>query len=111
MAAGAVLLANAPASLAGAGAAGLAAGVFYSSAPIALYALAPDFYAVRMRGTGLGGLIGMGRIGAILGPLLAGALLVGGRDARGVLLALLPFVALAALATFVALARRSLPEV
>ena len=69
--------------------------------------LAPDVYAVRMRATGLGGVIGLGRIGAILGPLLAGALLVGGRNATGVLLALLPFIGFAALATFVALSRRS----
>jgi AAHS family 3-hydroxyphenylpropionic acid transporter len=104
-----MLLAFAPATLAALGAAGFAAGFFISSAPIALYALAPDFYAVQMRGTGLGGVIGVGRIGAILGPLLAGALLVGGWDTRGVLLALPPFVAVATVATFVALSRRSAP--
>ena len=99
-------LALTPSTFALAGGAGLAAGFFIPSAPTAIYALAPDVYAVRMRVTGLGGVIGVGRIGAILGPLLAGALLVNGRNAQGVLLALLPFVAVAALATFVALSRR-----
>ena len=99
-------LAYAPGVLAAAGAAGLLAGFFISSAPTALYALAPDYYAVAMRGTGLGGVIGVGRIGAIIGPLLAGALLVGGKDAHGVLMALLPFAAVAAAAAFIALARR-----
>jgi AAHS family 3-hydroxyphenylpropionic acid transporter len=99
-------LALTPSTFALAGAAGLAAGFFIPSAPTAIYALAPDVYAVRMLATGLGGVIGLGRIGAILGPLLAGALLARGRDATGVLLALLPFVAVAALATFVALSRR-----
>ena len=100
-------LALTPSTFALAGGAGLAAGFFIPSAPTAIYALAPDVYAVRMRATGLGGVIGLGRIGAILGPLLAGALLVGGRNATGVLLALLPFIGFAALATFVALSRRS----
>ena len=99
-------LAYAPGALSAAGAAGLMAGFFISSAPTALYALAPDYYAVAMRGTGLGGVIGVGRIGAIIGPLLAGALLVGGKDARGVLLALLPFAAIGAAAALTALARR-----
>lgn len=106
MAVATIGLALTPSSFALAGAAGLAAGFFIPSAPTAIYALAPDVYAVRMRATGLGGVIGLGRVGAILGPLLAGALLVGGRDATGVLLALLPFVGIAALATFVALSQR-----
>ena len=107
MAASIAALAYAPAHFAAAGAAGFAAGFFISSAPTGLYALAPDFYDVPIRGAGLGGVIGVGRIGAILGPLLAGALIAGGKDARGVVLALLPFVAVAAAATFVALSRRA----
>ena len=89
-----------------AGLAGLVAGTFISSTPTALYALSSDFYAVEMRATGLGGVIGVGRIGAILGPLLAGALLAHGKDSAAVLMALPPFVAVGALATFLALARR-----
>ena len=100
------LLTLAPPTLLAAGLAGLVAGTFISSTPTALYALSADFYAVEMRGTGLGGVIGFGRIGAILGPLLAGALLAHGKDANGVLMALPPFVLAGALATFLALPRR-----
>ena len=103
---GIALLAVSPPTLLLSALAGLAAGGFISSTPTALYALSADFYAVEMRATGLGGVIGVGRIGAVLGPLLAGALLVHGKDPAGVLMALPPFVAVGALATFLALARR-----
>jgi MFS family permease len=103
---GVLLLAATPPGLALAGVAGLIAGTFISSTPTALYALSSDFYAVEMRATGLGGVIGVGRIGAILGPLLVGALLTHGKDSAGVLMALPPFVAIGALATFLALPRR-----
>src|SRR5581483_7612019 len=75
MAAGVVLLAQAAPTLAAAGAAGLAAGFFIPSAPTAIYALAPDYYGVAIRATGVGSVIGIGRLGAVAGPLLAGALL------------------------------------
>ncbi len=105
-ASGVVLLALSPPTLLLSALAGLAAGTFISSTPTALYALSSDFYAVEMRATGLGGVIGVGRIGAVLGPLLAGALLAHGKDTTGVLMALPPFVAIGALATFLALPRR-----
>jgi AAHS family 3-hydroxyphenylpropionic acid transporter len=91
MTVGTVLLALTPARLELAAAAGLVAGFFISSAPTALYAIAPDFYPVEMRGTGLGATIGVGRGGGIAGPLVAGALLAAGKDANGVLM-VLPFV-------------------
>ena len=103
---GVVLLALAPPTLALSALAGLAAGTFASSTPTALYALSTDFYAVATRATGLGGVIGVGRIGAILGPLLAGALLAHGKDTAGVLMALPPFILVGALATLLALPRR-----
>ena len=105
-AAGVVLLALSPTTLLPSALAGFAAGTFISSTPTALYALTSDFYAVEMRATGLGGVIGVGRIGGILGPLLAGALLAGGKDTTGVLMALPPFILAGALATFLALPRR-----
>jgi len=101
-----VALALSPPTFALSALAGLAAGTFISSTPTALYALSSDFYAVAMRATGLGALIGVGRIGAVLGPLLAGALLAHGRDTNGVLMALPPFILAGALATFLALTRR-----
>ena len=106
MAVSVALLAVCPPTLALSAIAGLAAGAFVSSTPTALYALASDFYAVEIRATGLGGVIGVGRIGGILGPLLAGALLAGGKDTTGVLMALPTFILAGALATFLALPRR-----
>jgi MFS family permease len=43
-----------------------------------LYAFAPATYPATVRTTGLGWAIGMGRIGAIVAPLMAGVLLDGG---------------------------------
>ena len=106
MVVGAVLLALTPSTLAFAMFAGFVAGWFISSAPTALYALAPDFYDVEIRATGLGAMIGLGRLGAIIGPLLAGVLLANGRDSTGVLMALPPFILAGALATFLVLPRR-----
>jgi AAHS family 3-hydroxyphenylpropionic acid transporter len=93
MTVGTLLLAMTPAQLALASAAGCVAGFFISSAPTMLYAIAPDFYPVEMRGTGLGATIGVGRGGGVAGPLVAGALLAAGRDANGVLM-VLPLVVL-----------------
>jgi AAHS family 3-hydroxyphenylpropionic acid transporter len=93
MAAGTLLLAMTPAQLALASAAGFVAGFFISSAPTMLYAIAPDFYPVEMRGTGLGATIGVGRGGGVAGPLVAGALLAAGKDASSVLM-VLPLVVL-----------------
>ena len=111
MAVGVVLLSQAQPTLMVSGLAGLAAGLFIPSAPTAIYALAPDYYGVAMRGTGVGAVIGMGRLGAIAGPILAAALLASGQGVAGVLLGLLPFVALAAAATFAALWRRPASQV
>jgi AAHS family 3-hydroxyphenylpropionic acid transporter len=88
MTGGTLLLAMTPARLELAAAAGFVAGFFISSAPTALYAIAPDFYAVEMRGTGLGATIGVGRGGGVVGPLAGGALLAAGAGASGVLMVL-----------------------
>ncbi|BAP41558.1 MFS transporter [Pseudomonas sp. LJDD11] len=53
----------------------LAIGVFVNGCVAGLYALAPSFYSASQRVTGLGWGIGMGRIGAILSPLVAGHLI------------------------------------
>jgi AAHS family 3-hydroxyphenylpropionic acid transporter len=90
---------------AAAGAAGFAAGFFISSVPLPLYGLAPTYYEVAVRGTGVGASVAVGRLGAIVGPLIAAALLAAGAGASGVLLALIPIAALAGGAT-IALAGR-----
>ncbi len=90
MAGAILLLANAGANLASAGAAGAMAGVFIASAALPFYGLAPAYYEVEVRGAGVGAALGVGRFGAIVGPLMAGALLSGGAGAGVVIMPLLP---------------------
>lgn len=87
-----------------------AAGFFVSSAPLALYGMAPEFFPIISRATGVGASVAVGRLGAILGPLLAAALLSAGLGVRGVLLALLPLAGLAAIATLALLTRPRLAD-
>lgn len=79
-------------------AAGFGIGFFLSGGGFLLYALSTELYPSQVRGTGVGFLVGLGRLGAVAGPLLAGALLTGGGNAIVVMLAMVPliFVALAA---------------
>lgn len=56
----------------------LLAGCFVFSAQVLVYAYIGRAYAAAHRATGLGWSAGMGRIGAICGPLLGGALLSAG---------------------------------
>ena len=50
-------------------------GFFLFGSIVGLYALAPHVYGVELRSTGIGFAIGVGRIGAVLAPFLAGYLL------------------------------------
>ena len=70
-----------------------------------LYALAPRGYATRMRGTGVGSAVAVGRVGAIVGPVLAGALMGGAAPSQRVLGVLIPIIFVSGLATLM-LARR-----
>lgn len=54
---------------------GFVIGFFVFGSMIGLYSLAPALYPVRIRNTGMGWAIGIGRLGAILGPSAAGYLL------------------------------------
>ena len=94
----------------GAALAGFTTGFTLSSVPLPLYGLAPGYYEVAMRGTGVGASVAVGRFGAIVGPLLAASLLSLGAGAAGVLLAILPISAVAGGATLVLLGRPLLPE-
>ncbi len=58
--------------------------------PLPLYGLAPGYYAVMIRGAGVGASVAVGRLGAIVGPLLAAAMLARGAVATDVVLGLLP---------------------
>lgn len=105
-----IALASVNADLAATAIAGFAAGTFISVGPIALYGLAPDYYAVAMRGTGVGTAMAAGRLGAVLGPLLAAPLLNIGAGSSGVLLALTPLVAVGGGATLLLLRRPTVAD-
>jgi AAHS family 3-hydroxyphenylpropionic acid transporter len=76
------------------------AGVFTIGAQLILFALAPLYYERVIRGTGVGASVAVGRLGSIVGPLFASALLVGGGSSATVLVGILPFVALSGAAAF-----------
>jgi AAHS family 3-hydroxyphenylpropionic acid transporter len=84
---------------------GTIAGIFIIGAQLILFALAPLYYPRATRGTGVGAAVAVGRLGSVLGPLYAGALLSGGGGSGRVLLGIVPFVAIAGAAAF-ALASR-----
>jgi len=77
-----------------------AAGFFVLGANFALYGLAPTYYSPETRGTGSGASIAVGRVGSIVGPLLAGLLLGGGISASGVVAYLVPMAVVAGVAVF-----------
>lgn len=76
------------------------AGVLLLGANYSLYAVAAACYPMSVRGTGSGAAVAVGRIGSVVGPLIAGALLARGVSAETVILGLAPAAALAALATW-----------
>ena len=57
----------------------LATGTFVFSAQVLIYAFVGQVYPAAGRATGLGWTAGVGRIGAIVGPIIIGALLTGDR--------------------------------
>lgn len=56
-------------------AAGILVGVLINGCIAGLYTLAPSLYSTSVRSTGVGWGIGIGRIGAIIAPIMTGALL------------------------------------
>jgi AAHS family 3-hydroxyphenylpropionic acid transporter len=76
------------------------AGVFIIGAQLILFALAPLYYSRGIRGTGVGAAVATGRLGSVVGPLFASALLAGGATSALVLLDILPFVVIAGCASF-----------
>jgi len=64
-------------------AAAFAIGVFLFGAMAGLYGVAQAAYPAALRGTGVGYAIGVGRLGAILAPMMAGLLLDGGWKPAG----------------------------
>ncbi len=77
-----------------------AAGFFVLGASYALYGVAAGYYPTVVRGTGSGAAFGVGRVGSIAGPLLAGWLLSGGATSYVVIMYMAPVAVVAALAVF-----------
>lgn len=78
----------------------LIVGIFVIGGQYLLYGLSPTYYPTAVRGTGVGAAVSIGRIGAVLGPYLAGTLLAGGSTSTEVIMAILPAVAIAFVAAF-----------
>ena len=78
-----------------------AAGFFLTGANYALYGVAAAYYPIAVRGTGSGASVAVGRIGSVVGPLLAGALLSQGLTATQVILTMVPAAAIAGVSVFV----------
>ncbi len=83
-------------------------GFFISGGQFLLYALATELYPSPVRGTGVGFAVGIGRLGAVAGPLLAGALLMAGRDTSTVMLAVVPLIAVSLAAALPLLGSRKI---
>jgi MFS transporter, AAHS family, 4-hydroxybenzoate transporter len=84
-------------------AAAAVAGFFVQGSMVVLYAVLARTFPAEMRASGSGFVIGIGRIGSILPPLLAGALATAGLDRTGiaVVMAVPALAALALLVSFV----------
>ncbi len=77
-----------------------AVGFCLLGANYALYGVAPQYYPTQVRGTGSGASVAVGRVGSIVGPLLAGVLLGSGISASGVVAYLIPVAVVAGVAVF-----------
>ena len=89
---------------------GLAAGVFVTGTQLILYGLASGCYATPLRGTGVGFSVALGRLGSVVGPLGAAALVAGGKAPVEVLTAVLPVVLIGGLAAFAVTWRRPVQD-
>jgi AAHS family 3-hydroxyphenylpropionic acid transporter len=89
-------LAGAPNAFVFAVLAGGLAGATVSGVQATLYALAPSCYPARIRGTGVGFAVAVGRLGSAAGPFLGGMLIGAGHSAEQVLMTLVPIIAVSA---------------
>ncbi|NLP60255.1 3-(3-hydroxy-phenyl)propionate transporter MhpT [Paraburkholderia sacchari] len=77
---------------------GLLCGFFIVGSQSVLYALAGHAYPTEVRGTGVGAAVAVGRLGSILGPLVAGQLFALGQSPSMLVGSSIPLVVIAALA-------------
>ena len=102
-------MALAPHDLRLACAASFGIGFFVSGGQFLLNGLAAMLYPPQVRGTGVGFAVGIGRLGAVAGPLLAGGLLMANRETGVVMLAVVPLILIAMTAALALL--RQVPPV
>lgn len=77
---------------------GVVVGMLINGCVAGLYTVAPQTYAPEVRATGVGWGLGIGRVGAILAPILVGTLLDGGWSPTQLYIGVAVVVALAAFA-------------
>ncbi|WP_025601139.1 3-(3-hydroxy-phenyl)propionate transporter MhpT [Burkholderia sp. WSM2230] len=92
---------------------GLLAGLFLVGGQSVLYALAGAAYPTKVRGTGVGAAVAVGRIGSMVGPLIAGQLLALGQSASMLVLSSIPLIVIAAIGALAVAANltRETPDV
>jgi AAHS family 3-hydroxyphenylpropionic acid transporter len=73
-------------------------GLFLVGGQSVLYSLAGQAYPTEVRGTGVGAAVAIGRLGSILGPLVAGQLFALGQSPSMLVAASIPLIIVAALA-------------
>ncbi|MBY4694633.1 3-(3-hydroxy-phenyl)propionate transporter MhpT [Burkholderia latens] len=76
---------------------GLLAGLFLVGAQSVLYALAGATYPTQFRGTGVGAAVAVGRVGSMVGPLIAGQLFALGQSGSVLVISSIPIIVIAAL--------------
>jgi AAHS family 3-hydroxyphenylpropionic acid transporter len=84
---------------------GLLAGLFLVGAQSVLYALAGGAYPTQVRGTGVGAAVAVGRVGSIVGPLIAGQLFAIGQGPSMLVSASIPLIAIAAIGALAVVAK------
>ena len=84
---------------------GLLAGLFLVGGQSVLYALAGSAYPTQVRGTGVGAAVAVGRVGSIVGPLIAGQLFAIGQGPSMLVTASIPLIAIAAIGALVVVAK------
>ncbi|QYY30873.1 3-(3-hydroxy-phenyl)propionate transporter MhpT [Cupriavidus pinatubonensis] len=77
-------------------------GMLMNAAQSLLYSVTSTKYPVRVRGTGVGAAVSVGRVGAIVGPLVAGQLLALGLSPVQIVLASIPLMVVAAFSSLFA---------
>jgi len=85
-------------------------GLLLLGANYALYGVAASYYPKPVRGTGSGAAIAVGRVGAIIGPLLPGLLLSAGSSADDIIKLMAPAAAMAGVAVFALSFFKPMPE-